>query len=213
MHLKMKSLVLIIIDESGSMSGRTQEVLDGFNRFIDDQKKIETDSARLFLIKFSSAFQWIHSGTVLEEVPPLSAETYCPNGSTALFDAVAEGIRVADQQKDSEERVICVIMTDGQENSSRQTNSAKVKELITDHESGGDWTFVYIGEDPEKWRRLSGSTRSSLSHYIRTSPMETIGLMNHAVTTFRRSTSRATQEGSDLFTPSDDSPYVSYVSR
>jgi hypothetical protein len=42
-------------------------------------------------------------------------------------------------------------MTDGEENSSRETTKLQVVEIIKAHEAKGNWTFAYIGENPERW--------------------------------------------------------------
>ena len=60
-------------------------------------------------------------GVELENVAQLTELDYTPGGSTALFDTIAEVVRFAGKDKTEEERVICVIMTDGEENSSKET--------------------------------------------------------------------------------------------
>lgn len=117
----MKTLIVIILDESGSMGTKINDVIGGFNGFIDEQKQIKDDEATFYMIKFNTATCVVHSGVPMNEVPHLSTSTYTPGGGTALYDAVAEGVRIAEKGKKIDERVICVIMTDGEENSSRET--------------------------------------------------------------------------------------------
>jgi len=47
-------------------------------------------------------------------------------------------------------------MTDGEENSSHETTKDQVKDIITGYEAKGDWTFLYIGENPERWTKEPG---------------------------------------------------------
>ena len=42
-----KTLIIVILDESGSMARKKSEVISGFNNFIDQQKEISTDEARM----------------------------------------------------------------------------------------------------------------------------------------------------------------------
>jgi len=77
-------------------------------------------------------------------------------------------VDLADKLKLADERVICVIMTDGEENSSRTTGLADVKKLITKRESAGDWTFTYIGENPEKWARETGTKSGNTASFDQT---------------------------------------------
>jgi hypothetical protein len=80
-----------------------------------------------------------------------------PRGGTALFDAVGQEI-----QKTKEdirklprglrpEKVLFVIVTDGDENSSREYNLASVKSLIDAQKEAG-WTFQFIGADDAAWQ-------------------------------------------------------------
>ena len=43
--------------------------------------------------------------------------------------------------------VMMVIITDGQENASREYSSHRVKELIEKHEKSEAWQFIYLGAD------------------------------------------------------------------
>jgi len=58
----MNTLIIVIMDESGSMESKKMDVIGGFNSFIDDQKKIQNDKARLYLIKFNTQVTTIHKG-------------------------------------------------------------------------------------------------------------------------------------------------------
>jgi len=58
----MNTLIIVIMDESGSMESKKMDVIGGFNSFIDEQKKIENDKARLYLLKFNTEVKTIHKG-------------------------------------------------------------------------------------------------------------------------------------------------------
>ena len=107
-------------------------------------------------------------GVELENVTQLTELDYTPGGGTALYDAIAEGVRLADKDKTEEERVICVIMTDGEENSSKETTKQQVKDIITGHEAKGNWTFLYIGENPEQWVKDTGMKGGRTKGGVRT---------------------------------------------
>jgi len=80
-----------------------------------------------------------------------------PRGGTALFDAV--GREIQKTKTDIEilpkglrpEKVIFVIVTDGDENSSRQYDLQKTKALI-ETQQGAGWTFQFIGADQSAWQ-------------------------------------------------------------
>src|SRR5882724_524316 len=155
--MKTKTLIVVLLDESGSMAGKSPDVVGGFNSFIDSQKAIAEDEGRMLFIKFNTAVSVVFDSMKLDHVPPLNETTYRPGGNTALYDAISIGVDLADKQKLPDERVICVILTDGEENSSRKTTLAMVKDLIAKRESVGNWTFTYIGENPDEWSRETGT--------------------------------------------------------
>ncbi|OXA54908.1 hypothetical protein Fcan01_11395 [Folsomia candida] len=88
-----KTLIVVILDESGSMDVQKSNVIGGYNSFVDNQRAIKNDQARLILIKFSSSVNIAHRAIELAEVPHLTSSSYRPGGATALYDAVSEGIR------------------------------------------------------------------------------------------------------------------------
>lgn len=152
----MKTIIGIVLDESSSMTDRKLEVLNGFNQFLVDQKEITDDTARLFLVKFHSKISVVLKGVPLNDVKPMTAIDYQPQGCTALYDAIRQCVKIMDEEKTSEERAICVIMTDGQENSSKETTMDDIRHMIQTHEQQNDWTFIYIGVEIEEWIRSSG---------------------------------------------------------
>ena len=152
----MKTIIGIVLDESSSMLCRKSEVLHGFNQFLVDQKQITDDTARLFLVKFHSTVSVVLKGVPLNDVKPMTALDYIPQNSTALYDAIRNCVEIMDEEKTSEERAICVIITDGQENCSQRTTMADIRNIIQTHEQKKDWTFVYIGVEIEEWMQCSG---------------------------------------------------------
>ena len=162
-RLKMKTLIAILLDESGSMGVRRDDTIGGYNTFIEDQRELKEQDTRLYLIKFNTRVRVVEEGIPIDLATKLSNETYKPNGGTALYDAVREGICLVEKDKTSQHRVVFVIMTDGEENSSRSTSKEWVRDMIQSRERQGDWTFVYIGEDPSGWKREISSRSNAMS--------------------------------------------------
>jgi len=161
----MKTLIVIVLDESGSMSSKLQDVLGGYNTFLDQQKAVKEDQAKFILIKFNTTATPTLNCIPLEDVPPLTTANFTPGGQTALYDAISTGITMAEGSQSMVDRTIVVIMTDGEENSSKKTSKEQVKELIKKKESTGRWTFVYIGENPEAWSRETGMSKRNVVAY------------------------------------------------
>jgi Mg-chelatase subunit ChlD len=162
---KKKTLICVILDESGSMATKKADVIGGFNQFLRDQKALTVDEMRLSLTKFNTLCSTVYSAMPVAAVPELTEATYVPGGNTALFDAVAETVRLADKDKLEDERVLVLVMTDGQENSSRETTKAQIQAIIAERTARGNWSFAYIGENPERWARETGASVRNAVQY------------------------------------------------
>jgi len=143
----MKTLICLILDRSGSMSGRESDVINGANGFIDKQKALP-DPASIALVRFDSeGIERFRAMAPLAECAPITEEDYQPRGGTPLLDAVGQTIMAleGDWRREQPERAIVVIVTDGLENASREYTKAKVKELIEARQASGKWAFIYLG--------------------------------------------------------------------
>lgn len=154
--------IIFILDKSGSMTSVLDETIIGFNKFLDDQKKI-TCEAKLTLKLFSTYGQEeiIYDGKLVHECDNLSFFTYVPNGFTALLDAIGNSIeevgkRLSEtKEEDKPEKVIMVILTDGQENDSRKYSADKIKSMIEHQTSKYSWEFVYLGANQDAFANSS----------------------------------------------------------
>lgn len=78
---------------------------------------------------------------------------YRPAGGTAMNDGIATAINkigkwLSDMpEEERPSKNLIVIMTDGEENSSREYTLAKVQEMIKHQTEKYDWSFVYMGMD------------------------------------------------------------------
>ncbi len=110
-----------------------------------------------------------------------------PIGSTALYHSIRVEVNNADIDKKEDERVIVIIMTDGEENCERNTNIEQRREIITQHEARGDWTRVYIGEGVDKWVQNSAGKRLNSAQYSDRTPTQNFQLTSNAIEEFRSS--------------------------
>lgn len=146
--------IAVILDRTGSMESIRDDTIGGFNAFLKQQKS-EPGLATLTLVQFDSQdpYEVIHQYMLLGMVPELTRETFVPRASTPLLDAMGRGIidlekslaELKEGQRPS--RVVMVIITDGQENSSREFNKKQIEKMIKAKQENCDWQFVFLSAD------------------------------------------------------------------
>lgn len=149
------TLIEFLLDETGSMMSCRDATISGFNEYVQSQKMNQSGSCLLSLTKFDSrGVNPVYQAKSVQEVPFLDANSYIPNASTNLYDAIGERIRAVEAQLPGlppETNVLMVIMTDGFDNCSMEFNAESIKTLIKDKESKG-WSFVYLGANQDAWK-------------------------------------------------------------
>ena len=145
--------ICMILDRTGSMESIKQDTIGGFNSYIAAQKSLPTP-ATFTLVQFDSQdpFEVIHKFTDIQMVGDLTAQTYMPRASTPLYDAVGRGINDLKAglgglpEALRPKKIVVVIVTDGQENASREFTGAQVRKMIADAKEAG-WQFVFLSAD------------------------------------------------------------------
>lgn len=133
--------VLLVLDESSSMMGVRENMIKSVNDFIKEQKTIGDDAYFTF-VKFNEEVCFVNERIPISDVKNITKEDYCPNGYTALYDAIYMGIQEI-KKNNRNDKVVVVIVTDGEENASKSINNAGIKSLITECESKG-WKFIFL---------------------------------------------------------------------
>lgn len=170
------SHIVVILDRSGSMLKVQEDTIGGFNSFLAEQRKLKNNAATMTLVQFDDQYQVDYDTRPLVEVPDLSKESFVPRGMTALVDAIGRTIvstGEALKKKTEEERparVVVVVMTDGQENSSHEYNMTRVQEMIKHQRDKYAWEFVFMGasEDSIKDAVSYGFAAGSTAQYSST---------------------------------------------
>ena len=142
---------LIIVDESGSMCVIERDALAGINETIDTVKKMQSVHPEMeqtiTLITFDSThFKMHYDNTPASAARQLSSKQYNPGGATPLYDAIGKGIAKLNALTTDEDNVLVTIITDGEENCSREYNLKMINTLITKLKKQ-NWTFTLIGTD------------------------------------------------------------------
>jgi hypothetical protein len=149
---------LLVLDESTSMTSVRNETLTGINEQIKTikslEKKFPDHKYIVSIVKFSTTAQHLIQEVPASKVEELSNNDYMPQGWTALHDAIGMGVntlntKIKSKLDSGEASALVVIITDGEENSSKEFNSLKIKDLITGLEKTGMWTFTFIGANQD----------------------------------------------------------------
>jgi Mg-chelatase subunit ChlD len=165
--------IYILLDRSGSMESMRHDVVGGLNEFLEQQKNAP-GRARVTLVQFDSQDpQETRLNAVrIANVPAFTAKDFEPRGGTPLLDATGTLIERALGREASrklsgrtQEEVVFVTVTDGEENQSRHHNLESVRSLIAGASEAG-WNFVFLGAgidaygDAQRLGYSSGSTQA-----------------------------------------------------
>jgi Ca-activated chloride channel family protein len=119
----------IVLDTSGSMDGdKIYSARQALDRFLD---QLTDPNDEVFLYRFDNAPELIEGWTRDKRRVSESLGRIQPRGSTALYDAVIDAVRLAQQGHNRKKAV--VILSDGNDTSSR-TDVFAVKQLIRETE-------------------------------------------------------------------------------
>jgi Mg-chelatase subunit ChlD len=149
---------LIILDESGSMQTIKKPTINGFNEVVQTIKgaREKFPEQEHFISLFTFNGDGIKTKLyrqAIADLEEINEKLYQPNSMTPLLDAI--GISVSKLNYDLEgapdTNVLVTILTDGEENASKEYRAEQVKKLI-DEQKAKSWTFTYIGanHDVEK---------------------------------------------------------------
>lgn len=151
-------IVNFVLDESWSMGHRREQTIGAVNEYIGGiRADAEKGKSILFsLTLFNTETKIIHTAEKMQNIPDITEETYSPEGGTALLDAIGITVEMVSSKINKHKwrpAVLCVIMTDGEENSSTKFSNKDIKQLIATKEEEGNWTFIYLGADKEAWNK------------------------------------------------------------
>jgi hypothetical protein len=153
MEKKHKMHNLIILDESGSMSSIKNTIIQGFNELVQTIQGIEKQFPEqehfVSFVSFNSLGQkLLHFIDPASTLKQIDDKSYNPDAMTPLFDAMGFSINKLKQalQGQTDYNVLVTILTDGEENDSKEFSGSDIKKLVEELKQNR-WTFTYIGTD------------------------------------------------------------------
>jgi hypothetical protein len=152
------TLIAALLDRTGSMSSCVAATQDGFDELINSQKRSPSGDCIVTLAQFDYHLNhdgseapipdFIYSNRPIAQVPKL---ILTPRGMTPLLDATGNFVTsigeslAALPESSRPGLVICVIMTDGQENHSSEWTWDRVQALIKQQTETYKWKFMFLG--------------------------------------------------------------------
>jgi Mg-chelatase subunit ChlD len=168
-----RTFIAVVLDRSGSMEAIRGDAIGGFNAFLADQKALP--GAATLLAQFDDEYEVVYDASPIADVRELTQETFVPRGSTALFDALGRTLndvaarlsRLSPETKP--ERVIVVVLTDGEENASREFSLPMVREMIEARRREA-WEILFLGTSEQAIEQACavGIDRRSTGLFTRT---------------------------------------------
>ncbi len=126
--------LVCILDQSGSMHGKEEAAVRGYNQIIKEQQKRDGE-VYVTTAFFGDQCRVLYCHKSLWRVGELSRREFCAYGNTALFDAVGEVFDQVDGalsllKGDCETKVLVFLITDGMENASVRYTSPEIRKRI-----------------------------------------------------------------------------------
>jgi Ca-activated chloride channel family protein len=119
----------IVVDTSGSMAGeKWSSAVNSIDRFF---RLMNDELDEFFLYRFSGSADLVADWTTDRDRLAMSLNRIHPNGGTAMYDASAEAVPMAQSGKNRKKAV--VIISDGNDTSSR-VGVSEVKQLVRETE-------------------------------------------------------------------------------
>ena len=139
----------IILDRSGSMQSIARDMEGGLTTFLQKEKE-SGDDTKVSLFRFDGQYETVFVDKNIKDDIKIELT---PGGSTALMDAVGKTIQHVEQklsgmlEEEKPNRILFLIITDGEENSSVLYNKAQIKTMLSDKREKLAWDFVFMGVD------------------------------------------------------------------
>lgn len=161
------TLLVYLIDRSGSMAPCWEETIGGLNTDLVTQKENDDGKTEAVFMFFDGQGYYSRPGTPQTRIVkpfegPLTEAfefdqfntDYRPYGSTPLYDAVGQMIMEVKDRIDATPNganVIVSIFTDGENTDNHGYQASEVKGMVETCEGEG-WTFTYFGANQDAWK-------------------------------------------------------------
>jgi Mg-chelatase subunit ChlD len=156
---KFTTEIIVLLDRSGSMATIQNDMVHGFATFVAAQRAVP-GRCLLTLTQFDSqGIDTVYEATPVADVPALVLD---PRGSTPLLDAMGRTVtRAAERlgklpKSRRPDRVLFLVVTDGEENASHEFTRDQIKKLVAQREREDGWAFSFLGANVDAFAEAGG---------------------------------------------------------
>lgn len=145
--------VVFVLDRSGSMCGKEEDTIGGFNSLLAKQKGLP-GNVKVSTVLFDDEVEVLHDRLDINIVKNITHKEYFVRGCTAMWDAIGSSIQRVNRlqemedEKDKPQKTLFIITTDGKENASTEYTKKQVRNLIMRRKKAG-WEFIFLGANIE----------------------------------------------------------------
>lgn len=155
----------ILLDRTGSMEPIWSEALSSVNAYadglatLDGGPRVDADiTLAVFDAQEGLQFEVLRDEVDAQNWHDVTNREVSPRGMTPLYDAIGRMVWLA--EKDRPEKAVIVIMTDGEENSSKEMTKASAKAAL-DRVRAKGWEVVFLGTEFSNFDDATGVGQSS----------------------------------------------------
>lgn len=145
--------IAVVLDRSGSMAGIKDDMEGGLWTTITEQHGLP-GKCRVSLYQFDDKWEAVYEGKSSGDITQEDCRLV-PRGSTALNDAVVKSLAAMEDRilKEPEDerpaKVAVIVITDGQENASRENKKKDARDAIERATDKFGWKFVFLAADAD----------------------------------------------------------------
>lgn len=155
---RKNAYITFVVDESGSMGGVREVTVSGINEQIQQVKRdfggknSEKVNAIVSLIRFNDKVKPVFMYSGIDTLKEITLDEYKPDGGTAMYDAVGYAINQLKMREDIDDETtssLIIVVSDGQENSSREITAQSLADMISKLNETKRWTVTYLGANQD----------------------------------------------------------------
>lgn len=136
------------------MEKHRDTTIEAINAYVGDLRADQTTMADLWLTTFDTeSIDLVWDERHAADVPKLSRDSYVPRGGTPLYDAIGGVVgMMRSRKRPASIKVALVIVTDGEENSSREWTQPAIKALLEGVQKDHGWAVIYLAANVDAFK-------------------------------------------------------------